>query len=674
MTSLEGSESGPKTVLLVEDSPTQARRTQIDLEREGFVVITASNGREALDIAADRLPDVILSDVLMPEVDGFRLCLEARMDRRLRSIPIILRSAQFSAPEDRGLARAAGADAYIEKDLSADQLAGIVREALEVARGERVFFDPETFRSEYGARLLARLVEKAADLERVNESLVENQARLQGLLDNAPTSIYVKDLQGRHIMANPRFQNVMNRALDDIIGKTDEDLFASEVADQLRSMDERVTATGSPVEFEETLSIDGELRFFNSIKFPLFDAEGNIQGLCTISTDVTERRMLEKELREFQKMETVGLLAGGIAHDFGNYLSAILAYAGFLEERIEAGDPRREDLTEIKRAAESATSLARQLMTLSRRESIAPEAIDLNELISDLTRLLAIAVGTGITVETNLATTLPPITIHPSHLEQALMNFAINARDAMPSGGMLLIETEGIDQEATEGEAQDEAGGLVRLRISDTGQGMSPETIGRIFDPFFTTKSRKKGTGLGLATVKKVIDEAGGRISVESTPGQGTVFDILLPAATSPEGSDTLTPPVEPDQRGETVLIVDDEPGVRSWLQEVFTSNGFHTVVAATAEAAEKFVERRGGHIDLVIADVFLPGRSGRELVQTLKEHIPDLEVIFISGILEVAFPEGSVDHDAIFMQKPFRAEALVENARRLLAARVRQE
>lgn len=662
---------GGTRVLLVEDSPTQALRTRHDLESHGFCVTTAENGRKALDVAAQQLPDVIVSDVLMPEVDGFRLCLEARMDRRLRSVPIILRSSQFVESEDRGLARAAGADAYIRKDVSSEELADLVRATIVAAKDDRVFFDPETFRSEYGARLLAKVVQDATELERINERLLENQARLQGLLDNAPVVIMVTNLEGDFVVVNPQFEELVGKDHNEIIGKTFSDLFPAEVAERHQASGEQVLATGLPLRSEERLTSDGDTRSFEVIRFLLTDPEENVQGLCTIATDVSDRIRLERELRDLQKMETVGLLAGGVAHDFGNFLSVISTFATFLEEEIEPGDPRGDDVREIQKAATSAKNLARQLMTLSRTESVVPEVIDLNEAISEMGQLLSIAIGNQVTVEMDLADDLPPITINPGHVEQVLLNLAVNARDAMPSGGTFVIETSvpEMDFLPPGGTADRPSARSVRLRISDTGVGMDEETKERIFDPFYTTKSRKKGTGLGLATVRKVIESADGSVSVTSALGRGTTFDFLLPPAATAEPEGRSDGP-DLSGEGQTILVVDDDDHIRGWLEKVLQDFGYRTLVAATAEEARELFRRNEGDTQLVIADVFLPGSSGRDLVKDLKELDPSTKVIFMSGLLEAATPEGLLDEHVAFLAKPIRNHELRDAIAHLLGAK----
>jgi len=400
--------------------------------------------------------------------------------------------------------------------------------------------------------------------------------------------------------------------------------------------------------------------------------EGRLVGILGIGRDVTERVQLEQQLRQAQKMEAVGRLAGGIAHDFNNILTAITGYADLLLEDLGATDPRRQDADEIHKAADRAAGLTRQLLAFSRQQVLQPTVLEVNTLVSDLEKMLRRLLGEDVALSTRLAPTTGRVKADPGQLEQVIMNLAVNARDAMPNGGKLTLETANVDLD--DAYAADHyparAGPFVMLAVSDTGIGMSEETQAHMFEPFFTTKEKGKGTGLGLATVYGIIKQSGGFIWVYSEVGQGTTFKLYLPRVEelAERASEPAQLPARPPRGTETVLVVEDEAPVRSVARQVLERHGYTVLEAPSAEAALDLAARYSGAIHLLLTDVVMPGLNGRQLASRLADLRPDARVIFMSGYTDEAVTRhGVLEPGSAYVQKPFTPDAIVRRVREVL-------
>ncbi len=400
--------------------------------------------------------------------------------------------------------------------------------------------------------------------------------------------------------------------------------------------------------------------------------EGRLVGILGIGRDVTERVQLEQQLRQAQKMEAVGRLAGGIAHDFNNILTAITGYADLLLEDLGATDPRRQDADEIHKAADRAAGLTRQLLAFSRQQVLQPTVLEVNKLVSDLEKMLRRLLGEDVELGTRLAPTTGRVKADPGQLEQVIMNLAVNARDAMPNGGKLTLETGNVDLDGAY--AADHyparAGPFVMLAVSDTGIGMSEETQVHMFEPFFTTKEKGKGTGLGLATVYGIIKQSGGFIWVYSEVGHGTTFKLYLPRVEelAERASQPAQAPARAARGTETVLVVEDEAPVRSVARQVLERHGYTVLEAPSAEAALDIVARYSGTIHLLLTDVVMPGLNGRELANRLAGLRPDAKVIFMSGYTDDAVTRhGVLEPGSAYVQKPFTPDAIARKVREVL-------
>ena len=394
-------------------------------------------------------------------------------------------------------------------------------------------------------------------------------------------------------------------------------------------------------------------------------------GILGIGRDVTERVLLEQQLRQAQKMEAVGRLAGGIAHDFNNILTAITGYADLLLEDLAPQDPRRQDAEEIHKAADRATGLTRQLLAFSRQQVLQPRVLDLNALVSELEKMLRRLLGEDVKLATVLAPTLGRVRADAGQLEQVIMNLAVNARDAMPTGGKLTIETGDVEFDGGYAAEHYPAppGKYAMLAVSHTGTGMDPQTQVHLFEPFFTTKEKGKGTGLGLATVYGIVKQSGGFIWVYSELGVGTTFKIYLPrveAAVEPASGRAAPAPVA--RGSETVLVAEDEAPVRAVARHALERYGYRVLEAASAEAALDVAQRYSGPIHVLLTDVIMPGLSGRDLATRLAALRPETRVIYMSGYTDDAITRhGVLEPGFVFVQKPFTPDALARTVRDVL-------
>jgi signal transduction histidine kinase/ActR/RegA family two-component response regulator len=389
--------------------------------------------------------------------------------------------------------------------------------------------------------------------------------------------------------------------------------------------------------------------------------------------DVTERRILERQLRMAQKMEAIGRLSGGIAHDFNNLLGVIIGYSGVLKKSLDPSHPAHEHALEIEKAGRSAASLTRQLLAFSRQQVLTPSVINLNSMISEMQKMLPRLLGEDVAVSLSLDPELGNVQADPSQIEQVIMNLAVNARDAMPTGGKLEIRTANVelDQAYTRDHPGSKAGHYVLMAIADTGTGMDAETIAHIFEPFFTTKEIGKGTGLGLATVYGVVKQSNGYVWVDSAPGKGATFQVYLPRHWGEESVATAKPTADSREKHEgikTVLLVEDAEPLRKLARSFLDTNGFRVLSAACAEEALEIAARHSGILDLLLTDVVMPGMNGRALAEQLAARQPGLKVLFMSGYTDSFIAgHGVLEAGTNLLHKPFTEEVLVGKVREVL-------
>jgi PAS domain S-box-containing protein len=522
------------------------------------------------------------------------------------------------------------------------------------------------------ARMLGAVLDITAR-KQAEEALRRANDRLNAVIQSSPLAISSLDAAGIVRLWNPAAERLFGWTAAEVIGRPLPTVHGEE--DEFRETRRRVMH-GEPVTAVEVIrkKKDGTPVTVNLIAAPLHEADGRITGILGLIEDVTGIKRLEQQFSQAQKMEAVGRLAGGVAHDFNNLLTVITSYSELLLEDLGADDPRREDVVQIRKAAESATALTRQLLAFSRQQVLQPQVLDLNDIVAGTERLLRRLIGEDIQLATALAPDLGMVIVDSGQLEQVIMNLAVNARDAMPGGGRLTIETANVDIDETHvrGEATARPGRYVMLALSDTGIGMDGQTKSRIFEPFFTTKASGEGTGLGLSTVYGIVNQSGGFISVYSEPGQGTSFKVYFPWAGEP-GEHAAPTARDSQPRGgtETVLVVEDAPAVRAVMRQVLERQGYAILEAPDGETALQVAAKHHGKIHLLLTDVVMPGVSGRELADQLVKLRPNIKVLYASGYTDDAIiHHGILEPGIAYLQKPFTRDALALKVREVLDGR----
>ena len=504
---------------------------------------------------------------------------------------------------------------------------------------------------------------------RAEEELSRQHALLRTLIDAIPDVICFKDRDLRFVGGNPAFERMAGRPMADMVGRDCQEVFAGDWADALREIETRVLAAGRAERVESLVGYaDGGSRLLDIVIAPAGGPDGAPAGLAIVGRDLTDRKRLEDQVREAQKMESIGTLAGGVAHDFNNLLTVILGNLELARDRVR-GTEVDEFLAATDTAARRATDLTGQLLGFARRRPMTFGRVDPNDLVRETAGLLRRTIDPRVVIREHLRPGLWAARADAGQVNQVLMNLCLNARDAMPGGGVLTLTTG--NTEVTPGEA-DRLGGrpgrFVRVRVADTGHGMPADVKARVFEPFFTTKEVGRGTGLGLAVVFGIVQAHGGWIGCESEPGAGTVFDVYLPAydagAAAPAPGPAAAPP---PGRGERVLFVDDEPMIRELARAVLTQLGYAPTLAADgAEGVARF-EAAGGRYDLVILDLTMPVLSGREALGRIRELDPGVPVILASGYS--ADRADLLGEATLFLDKPFSPADLAEAVRRTLDA-----
>ena len=532
------------------------------------------------------------------------------------------------------------------------------------------------------AALLFKVCE-ITERKQAQASLLERTNMLRTLTEASPLAIVVADLDGRVQMWNPAAERVFGWTVGETIGGPIPFLLDDNAVDH-RHLHERVLQGEAFTALEaQRRRKDGAIINVSIWTAPLRDSSGRISGVMEVIGDITERKQLEAQLRQVQKMEGIGRLAGGVAHDFNNLLTAILGYTDMLARQLPAAGSQapsgataldwqriHDGVQEIRRAAERAATLTQGLLAFSRSQVLQPTIIDVNAAVTAMEALLRRLIGENIDLATFLDPSLARVKADVSQLEQVMMNLVVNAKDAMPNGGKLTIETANVELDDTYAQSRVAVipGSYVRLAVSDNGCGMDGDTKLRVFEPFFTTKERGKGTGLGLSTVYGIVKQSGGYIWVYSEAGHGTTFKVYLPTVRAPLPDRPEMPPPEPAPRGrETVLLVEDEEIVRTLVRQVLTWHGYHVIEARTGEEALKIIER-GDPFDLLLTDVIMPGMSAIELVKIVESKRPHLKVIYMSGYTDHAIVRnGLLAGNVPFLQKPFAPDRLAHKIREVL-------
>jgi len=520
---------------------------------------------------------------------------------------------------------------------------------------------------------VARQLASAVEIKRNEQALRRSEARYRSLVQSSVYGIYRSSLEGRFLDVNAALIAMLGYASAEevLLLDPEKDVFArpeehTRLIDQFRRTGR---LDGIEVKWKRKDGIAITVRISGRA---VSSADEPADVLEAIAEDVTDRRLLEDQFRQAQKMEAVGRLAGGVAHDFNNLLMVISGYTEVILAKLGVDHPLHEKGRAIQQAADRATTLTRQLLAFSRKQLLELKVVDVNSIVGDMERLLRPLIGENVELVTKLAPEAGHTRADAGQLEQVLMNLVVNAKDAMPTGGTLTIQTQTQNVSEDEGHGRGPTfirpGNYVLLSVSDTGTGMDKETQSRIFEPFFTTKEMGKGTGLGLSTVYGIVKQSGGYVVVQSEEGHGSTFQIYLPQA---EGaSEQLATPAPRVAMGgtETILLVEDEESVRQLVRETLSAKGYQIVEAVNGDSGLAAAASHQGPIHLVITDVVMPGMDGREMVKRLAQTRPETKVLFLSGYTEDSI-EGTSESGTAFLQKPFTLQNLSRKIREILGA-----
>jgi PAS domain S-box-containing protein len=563
---------------------------------------------------------------------------------------------------------------FLSNKLGTEQF-GAVDEELARMLGAQLAVACENY------KLLEEAKQRSAELERQLEKQMEMEAalrrgeeRLQAILGNTNAVVYLVNPDGRVLLANRAAQRVLGAPLDQLLNRHIRHLLPGTVADTLWAKDLKVLAAKVPMVSEDTIPQSDGPHTYMVTRFPLLDSNGNVYALGGIATDFTEHNKVQEQLRHAQRMESIGRMAGGVAHDFNNMLTVINGYCHRLLEDPPGGQGEYE-LRQIAQAGESAASITRQLLAFSRRQTLEPKVLNINEVVARVQTILRRLIGEDIELVADLNPEIGPVLADPAQLEQVLMNLAVNARDAMPDGGVLSITSGGasLPDPRITAPAGTSPGEYVVLSVTDTGTGIDDLVKAQMFEPFFTTKPEDKGTGLGLSTVYGIVRQSGGLIAVDSAPGRGSTFHIYLPRV---DGADTPVPKavaaVQTLHGDETILLVEDDAAVRIFAEQALKSHGYRVLSTGRVEDAVASIERDPMLVDLVVTDVVMPSMTGKQLADRLRAIRPNLKILFVSGYsFDVIEPKGITPGDVEFLAKPFTSEALAAKIRGMIGVPV---
>jgi signal transduction histidine kinase/FixJ family two-component response regulator len=684
-------------VLVVEDSPTQVVELQYLLESAGFQVDVARHGESGLARVKAGGIDVVLSDVVMPGMDGYELCKRLKAEATTMYVPVMLLTS-LSDPMDiiRGLE--CGADNFLTKPYDGTYLIGRVRRLLEnrALRGDRKVslgvdvllmgkqFTINSEKEQMLDLLLSTFEEVLRSRQREYEAKLSEQSSreshrfLQSALDALSRQIAIIDTEGKIQASNASFRDfVIQNGWDASRPLTGAGYFetwqatigAREHEARLRAGLQAVQSGQQPsFSFEYSVPVGSTTRYFSLSGARFVDRGTHL--LAMEHEDITARKQLERQFHHAQKMDAIGQLAGGVAHDFNNLLTVIRSYGDLLLQEFAPGDQQRSDMSEILKATDAASALTKQLLAFGRQQMVKPEVLDINTIIAELDKMLRRLIGEDIEYATVLEPRVSRVEADSGQIQQILMNLVINARDAMPGGGKLTVETKGVflDEAYSSGHDGVPPGRYVSIEVTDTGTGMSPEVQARVFEPFFTTKDIGKGTGLGLSTVYGIVQQCHGHVWVYSEIDRGTTFKIYLPCVDHPI---SVRPPAPHTSTGgdETILVVEDNSAVRSVLCRVLRDAGYTVLDASDAVQASSICESHEKPIHLLLTDVVMPGVSGPELAVELLERRAEMKVLFMSGYSGSAITRhGVLREGLVYLQKPFSPGSVTRAVRSALS------
>ncbi|HEY0000933.1 MAG TPA: response regulator [Actinoplanes sp.] len=673
------------TVLVVDDRHTNRELVRTLLGYQGHQVIEAGEGGEALRLAREEHPDLVLTDIMMPGMDGWELARELRAAPDTATTPIVFLTAAYLEDETRPFVEACGVSRMLPRSADPPTLMQVVTEVLAEGRpAEPVDIarvDQERFRA-ISAKLFAK-----------TKALSDTEARFRLMATSSPVGIVFGNEHGSATYANARLTEITRLATDDLLGLGWLGCAGEEYRDEILRISRGLGPRDVEHRYRSRIAMpDESSRWVNIHVQAVLDSDGEHAGFIGTIDDVTslveadqQSRAAERQGdldardRATERLDSLSTLAGGVGHDFNNILGSIMAFQAFVAESIEeltgtgqlppeTGRDLLSDLAQIRKGGERAIGLTQQLLAFGSRRIINRSALDLNQAVRESNDLLAPRIGSHVQLVTHLAADLRPVLAEPTNIAQILLNLTLNAAQAMPDGGTLTIVTSNVEitgEHRNAGPTPPTPGHYARLTIRDTGQGMTPETLQRAVEPFFTTKGRGLGTGLGLATVYGISNQLGGVLRLESTVGRGAVVTIHLPTTDEPV-QQPAPPRRAADCEGtETVLVAEDEDGIREALTRALTTAGYTVLAASDGAAALAVADHHPQAVDLLLTDVVMPGMLGNELAAGLLERRPGTKVLFMSGYAgDLMNRYGVLEAQATVLPKPFTSDELLAAVR----------
>jgi two-component system, cell cycle sensor histidine kinase and response regulator CckA len=636
----------PIHILHLEDDKNDQELVQQQLEASSFsfCVKHAGTREEFKEYLNSASIDIILSDFRLPGYDGLAALEDAKTKNP--DIPFIFISGTMG--EEIAIdSLQKGATDYILKDRMARLIPSIIRALNEAEETKR--------------------------RKQAEETLKKSEELYRNLIANLGEGVCEVDDDDRFIYANPAAEAIFKVPSGGLVGRAFTEFVSPRYCDTVNYQTEN-RKKGNKGSYEIEITCTGsDKRLLGIMATPRFDSENNFIGSLAIISDITEQRSLEEQLRQAQKMESIGRLAGGVAHDFNNALMAIIGHAEHIVIKHKPEEVLKNEILSIVSAGERAAQLTRQLLAFSRKQMLEMEILNINDIVKSVETMLRRLIGEDIDVSVVLDPMLDNVKADASQIEQVLMNLAVNARDAMREGGNLTIQTENVllDIDYANNHPGTVSGPHIMLSVSDTGHGMDVETINKIFEPFFTTKEHGKGTGLGLATVYGIIKQHGGSIWVDSEPGVGSTFRVYIPANGGMKKRSAMQAEKQAPHHGnETILVVEDDAMVRTLLCRVLTDHGFNVIEAQDGRDALKVSSEFGERIHLLLTDIIMPLMDGKELYTRLIASRPDIEAIFMSGYTDDIMPYHGLNEKKVhFLQKPMSIISLTQKVREALEA-----
>jgi two-component system, cell cycle sensor histidine kinase and response regulator CckA len=678
-------------VLVVEDSHQDRYMLESLLKGYGYEVVSAENGLEALRISRAAPPDIVISDIMMPVMDGFSLCREWKTDEKLKDIPFLFYTATYTTSRDEELAQSLGADRFLVKPLEPEILIKKVQEVIEKARLTKgvessipsLGTEMEFFR-QYNEVLFYKLEKKVDELnqeiaerKQTEAILRRSEAFNRNILESISEGLIVIDRDYRIISANRAYCQGKHKPLEGIIGKhcyhcsQDIDRHCNENGEECparRTFEDRLAHSA----FHVFRNREGNTTYLEIRSYPMETDGGPVNAVIEIVNDITERKRLEEQLQHTQKMDSIGQLAGSVAHDFNNILSAIIGFASLIQMHASEEGPIKTNIDQILNASQRAAVLTQGLLAVSRKQAVHLVRTDLNDIVENFERFLIRILREDIELIVQHSEKTLPLMADIHQIEHVLMNLASNARDAMPHGGKLTVQLEriGLSKEFAESYGYGTPGVYALLSFADTGMGMTEEIRKKIFEPFFSTKEEGKGTGLGLSIVYGIVKSHNGFINVHSKPGYGTTFKIYLPLDESPVYARETMEEEPAVVRGgtETILIAEDDPGLRKLASIVLSHYGYTVIESSDGEdAVQKFKENKD-RIRLILLDGIMPKKSGIEALEEIRNLNGDIKVILMSGYSETDFSTKKLLEQRVsYINKPFTPSDLGRMVREVL-------